>query len=243
MQIPPGGYVFQSQAFVLGWTNASYTKKDKTKKRACCVASSMHPLFFCLFSCNPRFSWFNSLGVKVCAAGSPRRFFMAELKTKQTAVSVESFLDGVADVKRREDALRLLEIMREITGETPRMWGPTIVGFGEHHYVYASGHEGDTCQTGFSPRKDALTVYGLLGSEQSEALLPKLGKVKAGCGSDRTERHDPRRAGTPGEDAGKPAEASSCEDSAQKEMNRETHRSHEKRPHNVQRNKPISVLL
>jgi hypothetical protein len=84
---------------------------------------------------------------------------MAELKTKPTAVSVDSFLEGVVDAQRRADAYTILEMMKEITSEPPKMWGPSIVGFGEYHYVYASGHEGDICLTGFSPRKSALTLY------------------------------------------------------------------------------------
>jgi hypothetical protein len=108
---------------------------------------------------------------------------MAELKTKATEASVDSFLNGVADAQQREDACRILEIMKEITGEAPRMWGPTMVGFGEYHYVYASGHEGDTFLTGFSPRKGALTLYFMAGLEQRFATqLKKLGKVKTSKG-------------------------------------------------------------
>jgi hypothetical protein len=107
---------------------------------------------------------------------------MAEQKTKPTAVSVEAFLNGVADAQRRQDALTILEIMKEITGEPPRMWGPTMVGFGEYHYVYASGREGDTFVTGFSPRKDALTLYFMFGLERLAPLIQKLGKVKTSKG-------------------------------------------------------------
>jgi hypothetical protein len=108
---------------------------------------------------------------------------MAEPKTKPTEASVDSFLKGVADGQRRADALRLLEIMQEITGQPPRMWGPTMVGFGDYHYVYAGGHEGDTFLTGFSPRKDALAVYFMAGlRERFAAELPKLGKAKASKG-------------------------------------------------------------
>jgi hypothetical protein len=108
---------------------------------------------------------------------------VAELKTKPTGVSVDSFLSGVADAQQREDAYKILAIMKEITGEPPKMWGPTMVGFGEFHYVYASGHEGDTFLTGFSPRKDALTLYFTAGLDQRfAASLKKLGKVKRGKG-------------------------------------------------------------
>src|SRR5262245_62290611 len=105
---------------------------------------------------------------------------MAEPKTKPTEAGVDSFLNGVADVQRRADAFRVLEIMKEITGQPPRMWGPTMVGFGEYHYVYASGHEGDTFLTGFAPRKDALALYFTAGlQERFAAELAKLGKAKA----------------------------------------------------------------
>ena len=108
---------------------------------------------------------------------------MAKPKTKPTEVCVDAFLDGVADAQRREDALQILEIMKEITGQSPKMWGPTIVGFGQYHYVYASGHEGDTFLTGFSPRKDALTLYFMAGLEERfAAQLKQLGKVKTGKG-------------------------------------------------------------
>jgi hypothetical protein len=108
---------------------------------------------------------------------------MAEQKTQPTDASVESFLNGVTDVERRADAFRILEIMKEITGQPPRMWGPTMVGFGEYHYVYASGHEGDTFLTGFSPRKDALSLYFTAGlQDRFAAELQKLGKARASKG-------------------------------------------------------------
>jgi hypothetical protein len=108
---------------------------------------------------------------------------MPEPKTKPTEVSVESFLNGVADDLRRADAWQMLEIMKEITGLTPRMRGPTMVGFGEYHYRYASGHEGDTFLTGFSPRKNALTLYFMAGlQERFGEELRKLGKAKASKG-------------------------------------------------------------
>src|SRR5947209_12024065 len=109
---------------------------------------------------------------------------MAELKTKATEVSVDSFLNGVADAQRRADAFTLVKIMKDITGMPPKMWGPTMVGFGEYHYVYASGHEGDACLTGFSPRKDALVVYFTAGLQERFGVeLQTLGKAKVtkGC--------------------------------------------------------------
>jgi Domain of unknown function (DU1801) len=111
------------------------------------------------------------------------RFIMAELKTKKTAVSVESFLNKVANAQQRADAFVILEMMTEITGAKPHMWGPSIVGFGEYHYVYDSGHEGDCCLTGFSPRKSALTLYFNAGFfEKAGPMLKKLGKYKTSKG-------------------------------------------------------------
>ena len=108
---------------------------------------------------------------------------MAELKTKKTEVNVDTFLNGVADAQQREDAYKLLAIMKEITGQPPTMWGPTMVGFGEYHYVYPTGHEGDMFLTGFSPRKGALTLYCMAGLEKRfAAQLKKLGKVKTSKG-------------------------------------------------------------
>jgi hypothetical protein len=105
---------------------------------------------------------------------------MAEPKTKPTEASVESFLGGVADAQQQADAFRLLEVMKEVTGLPPRMWGPAMVGFGEYHYVYASGHEGDIFLTGFSPRKGALTLYFSAGLGRFADQVAKLGKVKTG---------------------------------------------------------------
>jgi hypothetical protein len=108
---------------------------------------------------------------------------MAELKTQMTEASVDAFLNSVADAQRRADAFTILEMMKEITGLPPKMWGPSMVGFGTFHYVYASGHEGDIFLAGFSPRKSALTVYFMCGlDERFTAQLKKLGKVKASKG-------------------------------------------------------------
>jgi Domain of unknown function (DU1801) len=108
---------------------------------------------------------------------------MAEPKTRPTEVSVDSFLNGVPEAQQRQDAFTLLEIMQEITGQPPKMWGPSMIGFGEYHYVYASGHEGDTFLTGFSPRKGALTLYFMAGLEDRfAAQLEKIGKVKTSKG-------------------------------------------------------------
>ena len=105
---------------------------------------------------------------------------MAELKTKATDASVEAFLHGVENEKKREDAFAILALMEEVTGEPPKLWGSSIIGFGSYHYKYASGHEGDACLTGFSPRKQNLVLYILAGFDQYDALLAKLGKYKTG---------------------------------------------------------------
>ena len=103
---------------------------------------------------------------------------MAELKTKQNDASVKEFLGKIPDERKRRDAFTILELMQEITGEKPKMWGPSIVGFGSYHYKYDSGHEGDMCVTGFSPRKEALTLYITTGFEKQAGLMKKLGKHK-----------------------------------------------------------------
>ena len=105
---------------------------------------------------------------------------MAELKTKQTDESVTEFLNGVPDEKKRQDSFAILELMTEVTGAEPRMWGESIVGFGSYHYRYASGREGDWFVTGFSPRKQNLTLYIMAGFDNYDHLLQNLGKHKTG---------------------------------------------------------------
>jgi hypothetical protein len=107
---------------------------------------------------------------------------MAEQKTKPTEQSVESFLDKVPDEKVRDDCFALIKLMKKVTGSAPKMWGPGIVGFGKYHYKYESGHEGDACLTGFSPRKQNITLYVMPGATQHADLLKNLGKHKAGKG-------------------------------------------------------------
>jgi hypothetical protein len=107
---------------------------------------------------------------------------MSELKTKPTEVTVESFLDMTGDESVRSDCYKIIDLMEKVTGEKAKMWGPSIIGFGQYHYKYASGHEGDICMTGFSPRKGKITIYGLAGAPGQTALLEKLGKHKAGKG-------------------------------------------------------------
>ena len=105
---------------------------------------------------------------------------MSDPKTKPTEQSVEAFLNSVADEQKRRDSFRLLELMAEATGLAPRMWGDSIVGFGQYHYRYASGREGDSPLAGFSPRKQALTIYVISGFDQYEGLMSSLGKYKTG---------------------------------------------------------------
>ena len=106
---------------------------------------------------------------------------MADIKTKPTAVSPAAFIKTVDDDRKRRDCRELVALMRELTGQPPRMWGPNIIGFGTYHYKYASGREGDWLLTGFSPRKENLTLYLGLGL-QDRGLLAKLGKHKTGKG-------------------------------------------------------------
>jgi hypothetical protein len=106
---------------------------------------------------------------------------MAENKTKPTKASPAAFIAKVASEQQRKDSKELIAMMREVTGEPPKMWGSSIVGFGTHHYVYESGREGDICLTGFSPRKPSLVLY-IGESLQDMAIMSKLGKYKTGKG-------------------------------------------------------------
>lgn len=101
---------------------------------------------------------------------------MAKNKTTETQNSVTDFINAVENEVKRSDAFELLKIIQEATGFEPKMWGPSIIGFGSYHYKYDSGHEGDAPLAGFSPRKTAMTVYFYLPEEKREALLSKLGK-------------------------------------------------------------------
>ena len=103
---------------------------------------------------------------------------MAELKTKETEASVDAFLAAVENERRQRDALVVKEIMERVTGWQPKMWGPSIVGFGRYHYKYDSGRKGDYLVTGFSPRKQALTVYIMPGFSGFPELMERLGKYK-----------------------------------------------------------------
>ncbi len=105
---------------------------------------------------------------------------MAELKTKKTDASVDAFLRSVVDPQQRQDAVRVMELMKKMTGEAPKMWGSSIVGFGDYRYKGASGRESDWFLAGFSPRKGNLTLYIMPGFEGYGRLLQKLGKHKTG---------------------------------------------------------------
>ena len=107
---------------------------------------------------------------------------MAALKTRPTDASVDDFIASVEPERRRDESRRLVEIMREVTGEEPVMWGTSIVGFGDYHYRYASGREGDWFVAGFSPRKRALSVYLMAGVERHQDLLDRLGPHTHGSG-------------------------------------------------------------
>jgi Domain of unknown function (DU1801) len=107
---------------------------------------------------------------------------MADQKTKPTEQTVESFLNEVADEEVRDDCYELIRLMQKITGHKPKMWGTAIVGFGSYHYKYESGHEGDSCLTGFSPRKQNISLYVMPGTSEHPVLLKELGKHKAGKG-------------------------------------------------------------
>jgi hypothetical protein len=107
---------------------------------------------------------------------------MAEQKTKPTTLSVETFLETIPDEAVRDDCHTILKLMKKATGSDPKMWGSSIVGFGQYHYKYDSGHEGFACLTGFSPRKQNITLYVMPGATDREDLLKKLGKHKAGKG-------------------------------------------------------------
>ena len=105
---------------------------------------------------------------------------MAKLKTQKNDASIEDFLNGVSHERKREDSFAILELMRDVTGEEPAMWGTSIVGFGSYRYKYASGREGEWFLTGFAPRKRNLTLYIMAGLENYDSLLAELGKYRTG---------------------------------------------------------------
>lgn len=107
---------------------------------------------------------------------------MYELKTKLNDASVADFINAVEETSKKWDAFEIIDLMKEISGEEPKMWGSSIVGFGTYHYRSKSGCEGDWMKIGFSPRKQALTLYLSCDLSQHESTLAKLGKFKTGKG-------------------------------------------------------------
>lgn len=107
---------------------------------------------------------------------------MAELKTKPTTTNPLDFLNAIEDAQTRVDCLSILQMMQDATGTEPVMWGPGIVGFGQYHYKSKSGREGDWFLTGFSPRKQNLSLYIMSGFDRHAELIDKLGKYKTGVG-------------------------------------------------------------
>jgi hypothetical protein len=106
---------------------------------------------------------------------------MAKNKTAETKADVAGFINTFATTgQKRKDSFELIKLMQETTGLEPKMWGPSIIGFGAYHYKYPSGHEGDAPRIGFSPRKAAISLYVYSGQKEHEHLLEKLGKFKVG---------------------------------------------------------------
>ena len=104
---------------------------------------------------------------------------MAKTKTTYTGKDVKDFINSYIDTEQKKaDSFRLIELMEEWSGEEAKMWGPAIIGFGNYHYKYASGHEGDAPVIGFSPRKAAFSLYVYSQTERSKTILPSLGKYK-----------------------------------------------------------------
>ena len=106
----------------------------------------------------------------------------ADVKTKKNEASVEGFLNTIKDEETRNDCFEIVQMMKKASKEEPKMWGSSIIGFGEYHYKYESGREGDTMKIGFSPRKQNITLYILLGADLETPLLKKLGKHTTGKG-------------------------------------------------------------
>jgi hypothetical protein len=105
---------------------------------------------------------------------------MAELKTKATDASVEDYISSRASAEQREDCRRLMAILQKVTKQRPKMWGPSIVGYGSYRYTYESGRTGEMCLAGFAIRGRELVIYVLAESKEQKALLAKLGKHRKG---------------------------------------------------------------
>lgn len=107
---------------------------------------------------------------------------MKQNKTMETSNNVKAFIDNVSDQTKRNDSFHIVEIFKKVTGFEPKMWGASIIGFGNYHYKYESGHEGNAPLTGFSPRKDSIVLYLGVEFKIKDQLLKKFGKHKAGKG-------------------------------------------------------------
>jgi hypothetical protein len=107
---------------------------------------------------------------------------MPENKTKATTLSVSAYVEALPDPTRRSEAKELIQLMQRASGEKPKLWGPSIIGFGSRHYKYDSGREGDMPLISFSARKGAIVLYSLLAHSEAQALLAKLGKHTTGKG-------------------------------------------------------------
>jgi len=105
---------------------------------------------------------------------------MAEPKTKLNDASVVKFLSSIENKQQRKDSFDILELMKAITKEEPKMWGESIIGFGTYRYIYASGREGDWMRIGFSPRKGKISLYLMCGVEKEQKILNRIGKYKTG---------------------------------------------------------------
>ena len=107
---------------------------------------------------------------------------MYELKTKLNDANVENFLNKIEDDNKKNLSLKVLDLMKKVTKDEPKMWGTSIIGFGSYHYKYKTGHEGDMCLVGLSPRKQNITLYLSYDITQHQELLTSLGKYKSGKG-------------------------------------------------------------
>lgn len=122
---------------------------------------------------------------------------MANVPNKTTATDgdVDAFITAIADEQRRRDSQLLVDLIREVTGQPPVLWGSSIIGFGSRHYRYPSGHEGDTAAVGFAPRKAQTVLYLTGGMDLYEDLLTRLGQHTTGKGClylKRVDQADPR---------------------------------------------------
>lgn len=116
------------------------------------------------------------------AEQDPTRTRRDQTRTRPTAASVDAFVAGLADERQRADSAELIALMSRVSGEQPVLWGPSIIGFGTHHYRYASGREGDTARISFSPRKGKISLYLTCDAHRLEPILARLGRHSTGVG-------------------------------------------------------------